>query len=204
MNMIAIIDYGMGNLHSVRKAFERMGAETIISNHPNELKKVEKIVLPGVGSFGDAVQALRKYGLEEVIYQHIQEKKPFLGICLGMHILLEASQESEAVAGLGIIPGVVKKFEASSHLKVPHIGWNQINFRRLNCPLFKGVDDASSVYFCHSYFAQPKDNMVIAATTDYGIEFCSILWKDNIFATQFHPEKSQQVGLKIIENFVTL
>ncbi|MDD5347218.1 MAG: imidazole glycerol phosphate synthase subunit HisH [Candidatus Omnitrophica bacterium] len=202
--MIAIVDYGMGNIHSVKKALEAMGGKTVVTNKHADLKKAAKIVLPGVGAFGDAVRELEKLGLAEAIREQIRDKKIFLGICLGMHLLFDTSEESVGLKGLGVFAGGVKKFSAADHLKVPHMGWNQIEFRNTACPLFKGLADDSSVYFCHSYYPQPKDTGLVAAATDYGIEFASILWEDNVFATQFHPEKSQGIGLKILENFVKL
>jgi glutamine amidotransferase len=202
--MIAIIDYGMGNIHSVKKALEAQGAKVVVTSNLTEIKKSAKLVLPGVGAFGDAMAELRKRNLVEAISEHIHDKKIFLGICLGMHLLFESSEESPDVAGMGILKGRVEKFKSVEHLKIPHMGWNQIKIRKTNCPLFKDLKEASEVYFCHSYFPKPEDKEVIAASTEYGEDFTSIVWKDNIFATQFHPEKSQAIGLKILENFVNL
>jgi len=202
--MIAIIDYGMGNLHSVRKALELLGGRAVVTNNPTEIKKCSKAVLPGVGAFGDAMEELRKLNLCEAILRHIRDRKIFLGICLGMHLLFEFSEESPDVAGMGLLKGRVEKFKAAQGFKVPHMGWNQIAIKNTGCPLFKDFQDASEVYFCHSYFPRPQDESVVAATTEYGGTFGSILWKDNVFAAQFHPEKSQRVGLKILENFVNL
>jgi len=202
--MIAIIDYGMGNIHSVRKALETLGAQTAVATTPRQIIKADKIVLPGVGAFGEAVSELNSHGLASCILEQIQDKKVFLGICLGMHLLFETSQESPQARGLGLFKGTVERFQPQAGLKVPHMGWNQIVIRQVACPLFKGLEDGSSVYFCHSFFPLPQDSSIVAATTEYGAEFGSILWKDNVFATQFHPEKSQGVGLKILENFVNI
>ncbi len=201
--MIAIIDYGMGNIHSVKKALELYGAKIKVTNNPKEIAACKKIVLPGVGAFGDAIAELDKQGLSALIKDEVKNKKPFLGICLGMQLLFEKSEEAPKCKGLGIIKGEVKKFEAKD-LKVPHMGWNQLKNINTSCPLLKGVDDNSFVYFCHSYYPQPKDEKVVAAATDYGINFASVVWQDNVYGAQFHPEKSQGVGLKIMENFVNL
>ena len=202
--MIAIIDYGMGNIHSVNKALQLYGAKTLVTDKPKEILDCAKAVLPGVGAFDDAMQELKKQGLLTVIANHIKNKKPFLGICLGMQLLFEESEEARESKGLGILKGVVKKFENKDNLKVPHMGWNQLKVKNNACPLLKGVADNSYVYFCHSYYPKPYDGRLIAATTDYGIDFTSVLWQDNIYGVQFHPEKSQQVGLKILRNFVNL
>ena len=202
--MILIIDYGMGNIHSVQKALEAQSAETIVSDNPDALKKADKLVLPGVGAFGDAMQELNKRRLVAPIIEEVKKKKPLLGICLGMQLFFENSEESKGVKGLGLIKGSVKKFNLTRDLKVPHIGWNQISDFNAACPLLKGIDNAASVYFCHSYYPQAQDKSVCAAMTEYGIKFSSLVWQENIFGTQFHPEKSQKVGLKIIENFVKL
>ena len=201
---IAIIDYGMGNIHSVAKALELSGARTIITNKKSDIAASDKIVLPGVGAFDDAVDELEKQGLELVIKEQIKNKKPFLGICLGLQLLFEASQEAEDKKGLGILEGKVLKFKAGDGQKVPHMGWNDLKVISVNCPLLKGLPAGSQVYFCHSYYPSPLDKSVIAATTDYGLEFPCVLWKDNVYGVQFHPEKSQEAGLKIIRNFVEL
>ena len=200
--MIAIIDYGMGNIHSVKKALEAKGANVVVTSNHLEIKRARKLVLPGVGAFGDAMAELEKRDLVEPIAEHIQDRKQFLGICLGMHLLFESSEESPGIKGLGILKGKVVKFGAFAGLKVPHMGWNQIKIRSINCPLFKDMGTAGEVYFCHSFYPDPEDSQIIAASTEYGIDFASIIWKDNLFATQFHPEKSQATGLKILENFV--
>lgn len=200
--MIGIIDYGMGNIHSVQKALESLAAETIVTNKPERLSKCDKIVLPGVGAFADAISEMDKQGLVSAVIDALKHKKIFLGICLGMQLLFESSQESNGAKGLGVLKGEVKKFVPGRGLKVPHIGWNQLNIGE--CPLLKGLPDNPYVYFCHSYYPEPKNKTVVAATTDYGINFTSVVWQDNIFGMQFHPEKSQAVGLKILKNFVGL
>jgi glutamine amidotransferase len=202
--MIAIIDYGMGNIHSVQKALEFYGAKTIITNKPKEIKSCEKIVLPGVGAFDDAIAELEKQGIIATLIEEIKNKKIFLGICLGMQLLFEESQEASMKKGIGILNGSVKKFENKKGLKIPHIGWNQLNKVSGKCPLLKNIPVNSYVYFCHSYYAQPKNNSLIAATCNYGDDFTAVIWQDNIYGVQFHPEKSQLTGLKILENFVNL
>lgn len=201
---IAIIDYGMGNMHSVAKALELSGAKTSVTNKKNGIDLCDKIVLPGVGAFDDAVAELEKQGLVEVIKEQIKKGKPFLGICLGLQLLLEESQEAKHEKGLGILEGVVLKFSGKPGQKVPHMGWNDLKVISGNCPLLNGLSAGSQVYFCHSYYPDPADKSVIAAITDYGLEFPCVLWKENIFGVQFHPEKSQALGLKIIKNFVEL
>ncbi len=202
--MIAIIDYGMGNIHSVKKALEFMGAQTLLTNKPQEIKKCEKLVLPGVGAFGDAMEELQKQDLVSAIKDDINRKKIFLGICLGMQLLFESSEESPDVRGLGIFKGKVKKFAPREGLKVPHMGWNQLRKDTSECPLLKDVEDNAFVYFCHSYYPAPQEPEVSAAVTDYGEDFTSMVWKDNVYGAQFHPEKSQAVGLDILRNFVKL
>ncbi len=202
--MIAIIDYGMGNIHSVQKALQLMGAKTLVTNKPEDIKSCDKAVLPGVGEFDDAMLELGKQDLVTALTSFLKEGKIFLGICLGMQLLFETSQEAKVSRGLGFLKGAVKKFENKDDLKVPHMGWNQLKKTANSCPLLKGVTDNAYVYFCHSYYPQPQDKQVIAATTDYGIDFTSILWQDNMFGVQFHPEKSQETGLKMLKNFVEL
>jgi len=202
--MIAIIDYGMGNIHSVQKALESMGAKTVVTNKPDDIKVSDKVVLPGVGAFDDAMQELKRQDLISALTEHIKSKKIFLGICLGMQLLFEKSEEAKVSGGLGLLKGTVKKFENQDNLKVPHMGWNQLKIKNSACPLLKGIADNSYVYFCHSYYPKPYDEHIIATTTDYGIDFTSILWQDNIYSVQFHPEKSQETGIKILKNFVNL
>lgn len=202
--MIGIIDYGMGNLHSVQKALEYMGAETRLTNNPLVLASCNKLVLPGVGAFDDAVIGLDKRGLTAAIKDAVENKKIFLGICLGMQLLFEESLEARMAKGLNLLKGRVKKFVSKRSLKVPHIGWNQLDLRNTACPLLENIADKSYVYFCHSYYSEPDERGVIAATCDYGIDFTSVVWKDNLYGVQFHPEKSQDIGLKILDNFVKL
>jgi imidazole glycerol-phosphate synthase subunit HisH len=206
--MIAIIDYGMGNLRSVQKGFEKIGSEAIITDDPQVVLRAERVVLPGVGAFRDCMHNLEQGGFVEPILKVIAEGRPFLGICVGMQLLFSDSVEFGLYNGLDVIPGHVLRFPdqmtvAGEKLKVPQMGWNQLSFKR-RPPLFEGIDSGSNVYFVHSYYVKPDDSSVIATTTDYGIEFCSSVWKDNIIATQFHPEKSQEIGLQILKNFAEL
>lgn len=203
--MIAIINYGMGNIHSVQKALEYLGARTLVTDDPADLKGCEKIVLPGVGAFDDAMKALQKKMIPEGLVDNIAKKKAFLGICLGMQLLFEESQEASSFKGLGILKGSVEKFVFKEHdLKVPHMGWNRLDVKNKACPLFDGMENNPYVYFCHSYYAKPKDPSVSAAVTSYGEDFSSVAWKDNIYGVQFHPEKSQEAGMKILKNFVEI
>ena len=202
--MIALIDYGMGNIHSVKKALEVCGAKVLVTNNPEDISASEKIVLPGVGAFDDAMCQLQEQGLVSVIKEGIKNKKPFLGICLGMQLLFEESEEAKNKKGLSILKGRVRKFP-SGDFKVPHMGWNQIKESGRNrTVLLEGVAEESFLYFCHSYYPQPKDKGIIAATTEYGLNFASFVQWENVFGVQFHPEKSQETGLKIIGNFVRL
>ena len=201
--MIALVDYGMGNLRSVEKALARVGADVRIVNDRKSVLAAEALVLPGVGAFGDCMANLKKIGLVEAIREFIATKRPFLGICLGFQALFESSEEAPGVKGFALFPGTVPRFAANG-LKVPHMGWNELRIRQGDCPLLRDVADNSYVYFVHSYYCKPKNAFVVCGTTNYGIEFCSMLWAENVFATQFHPEKSQAVGLKMLENFVRL
>ncbi len=199
---IAIIDYGMGNIHSVAKAVALFGAKPVITNKKSEINSCAKIMLPGVGAFDEAMFELERQDLVSVIKEQINQKKPFLGICLGLQLLFESSQEAKIKKGLGILGGEVIKFIAGDNLKVPHMGWNDLKIAAGDCPLLDGVTDNLKVYFCHSYYPKPADESVIAAICDYGAKFACVLWKDNLYGTQFHPEKSQETGLKMIKNFV--
>lgn len=201
--MIALVDYGSGNLRSVEKALARVGGNVRIVSTPDAVLAADAVVLPGVGAFGDCVTNLAKLNLINALRDFICTKRPFLGICVGLQMLFESGDESRGVSGLCVLPGGVPRF-AEGKLKVPHMGWNQLRIKRTDCPLLHGVPDGSYVYFVHSYYGQPRDNSVVVATTEYGVEFASALWSDNIFATQFHPEKSQAIGLKMLENFVKL
>jgi glutamine amidotransferase len=193
----------MGNLRSVEKALTRVGADVRIVSDGRSVPAAEALVLPGVGAFGDCIRNLEKVGLVEAIRSFILSKRLFLGICLGFQALFESSEEAPGVEGLGIFPGTVPRFAANG-LKVPHMGWNQLLIEKPGCPLLKDVADGSYVYFVHSYYCAPNDSSLACGSTEYGVRFCSMLWSDNVFATQFHPEKSQAVGLKMLENFVGL
>jgi glutamine amidotransferase len=202
--MIGIIDYGMGNIHSVQKALQSFGEDTLVVKDPQEMEQCRKLVLPGVGAFDDAAKELNSRGFVPRIKAQIAEKKPFLGICLGMQLLFDESQEARSEKGLGLVRGEVKMFTREPGYKVPHMGWNQLKIAAAACPLLKDVADKSHVYFCHSFYVEPAQPGVIAATTEYGINFTSVIWQDNLFGVQFHPEKSQETGLKMIKNFVEL
>ncbi|MGZ8380015.1 MAG: imidazole glycerol phosphate synthase subunit HisH [Nitrospira sp.] len=198
--MIAIIDYGMGNLRSVSKAFEAVGHQTIVTRDSSTIQRASHVVLPGVGAFGDCMTNLRQYGLIEPIKAAIRSGKPFLGICLGFQLLFTESEEFGRHEGLDILPGRVRSFSRDQVLKVPHMGWNQIAIQS-SCPVFEGIADGSNWYFVHSFFVDPCEKQITATTTTYGIAFTSSVWKDNVVACQFHPEKSQAVGLQLIKNF---
>ena len=197
--MLVIVDYGMGNLRSVEKAFEACGERPKISSDPHVIEKADKIVLPGVGAFTQAMAVLKKRKLIGLIRDKIKNGTPYLGLCLGLQLLFSESQEGRGAKGLGIIEGPVKRF--SGKLKVPHMGWNTINPLKKNCPLFQGISKEAYFYFVHSYYGMPADKSWVLASTDYGIKFCSAVWKGHVFATQFHPEKSQAEGLRMIKNF---
>lgn len=201
--MIAILDYGMGNLRSVQKAFEHLGATVCISSTPEEASQAKAMVLPGVGAFGAAIQALRCSGMAEAIADHIRAGKPFLGICLGYQLLFESSEESPGEPGLGIFRGRVNGFKNRRDfaLPVPHTGWNTLQLSP-ECRFWKGLSGHSSVYFVHSYYPEPESSELIAATTEYGLSFASAIAHENLLAVQFHPEKSGATGLKILENFI--
>ena len=201
--MIAIIDYGAGNLQSVKKAFDFIGAESVITNDPKVILSADKILLPGVGSFGDAMDSMHKNGLVETVKECALSGNPFLGICLGLQLLFEESEESPGVKGLGIFKGKIKKFSSDMGLKIPHIGWNSLEIKQKDT-LFKDIPENSYVYFVHSYYLHAEDEEDIATVTNYGIDFHSAVGKNNIFATQFHPEKSGDVGLQILRNFASM
>ena len=198
--MIAIVDYGMGNLRSVSKAFETVGHQAIVTRDAAAIQNASHVVLPGVGAFGDCMANLKQYDLIEPILAAIRSGKPFLGICLGFQLLFTESEEFGRHDGLNIFPGKVRAFAANQALKVPHMGWNQVNIQS-DCPLFKGIADGSNWYFVHSFFVDPQDKDITATVTTYGVSFTSSIWKDNVVACQFHPEKSQAVGLQLIKNF---
>lgn len=196
--MIGIIDYGMGNLKSVEKGFLKVGIEAKIINKPKEIEDVKGIVLPGVGAFRDCMKNLNALSLIQPIINSIQKGKPFLGICLGLQILFTESEEFGRHEGLNIFKGRVLRFQIN--LKVPHMGWNTVKLLK-DVPLFNGINNESFFYFVHSYYVVPEDEDIISGITDYGISFTSMIWKENVIATQFHPEKSQTVGLKLLKNF---
>lgn len=201
--MIAIIDYQMGNLRSVQKAIERVGYQANVTDDPGQIAKASKVILPGVGAFEDAMSELRARRLIGPVLEAIESGKPFLGICLGLQLLFERSYENGRHEGLGVLKGEVLRFELSEEFSVPHMGWNQLAIRR-RPPVLDGVADASYFYFVHSYYVAPEDDKVVATETDYGGAFCSMIWRENLMATQFHPEKSQSEGLGLLERFARL
>ena len=199
MMKIAIIDYGMGNLHSAAKALEKVGAQVAVTRDPERVRQADKVVLPGVGAFGDCMKNLNERGLAPVIHEVIAAGKPFLGICVGLQMLFEGSEEDPGVAGLGIFKGLVRKIVAPG-LKIPHMGWNNLEYRT-SSSLFQGLPPAAYVYFVHSYHAVPTDESCITAVTDYGGQVTAAVGRGLVQAVQFHPEKSSAVGLKILANF---
>ena len=203
--MIALLDYGSGNLRSVHKALLKVGAEVRVVKSPREIGDARAMVLPGVGAFDDCINALRKQELLGAAKDFIKSGKPFLGICVGYQALFERSEEFNSCAvGLEIFRGKVGRFPETPGLKIPQIGWNQLDIVKTGCPLYRGIANGSHVYFVHSFFPQPVDESIIATRTDYGVNFASSIWRDNVFATQFHPEKSQGVGLQLLKNFAGL
>lgn len=201
--MITIIDYQMGNLRSVQKGFERVGHEAVITSDPSVIADAQKIVLPGVGAFADAIDELRRRKMVEPIREAIAAGKPFLGICLGLQLLFERSYEDGQHEGMSILPGEVRRFEVPREYKVPHMGWNQVHYRN-RPPIFDGIDDQTHFYFVHSYHVVPQDTTIVAGEAEYPDPFCAMIWRDNLFATQFHPEKSQSAGLQVLRNFAAL
>lgn len=198
--MIAIIDYDAGNLKSVEKALNYIGQDTIITRDRDEILRADKVILPGVGSFGDAMEKLNKYNLVNTIKEVVKKNTPFLGICLGLQLLFERSDESEGVKGLGILQGEILRIPDGENLKIPHIGWNSLRFMN-NGRLFENIDDDVYVYFVHSYYLKAKDPQIVKGVTEYGTIIDATVEKNNVFACQFHPEKSGEVGMKILENF---
>ena len=199
--LIAIIDYDAGNIKSVEKALLSMGEIPVLTRDPEVILQADHIILPGVGSFGDAMENLNKFGLIDVIHEAINRKIPFLGICLGLQILFESSEETPGVAGLGILKGKIVRIPEGPGLKIPHMGWNSLNVRE-GASLFKGLEKEPYVYFVHSYYLQAKDPKIVAATTEYGVTIHASVEKENVFACQFHPEKSSKTGLAILKNFL--
>lgn len=202
--MLCIIDYDMGNLRSVQKGFERVGHEAVISSDPAVVAAADKLVLPGVGAFRDAIAALQERGLVEPILEAAAADKPLLGICLGMQLLFDVSHEDGEHRGLGLLPGSVERFALPRDYKVPHMGWNQIEHPGATPPLFAGVDPGAYFYFVHTYFVKPVESADVAAEADYGGAFCAAVARGRLMATQFHPEKSQAAGLRLLQNFAEL
>lgn len=200
---ILIVDYGMANLRSVQKAFEKVGFAAEITGDPERIARAEKLVLPGVGAFRDAIARLVETGLADPIREHIHSGRPFFGICLGLQLLFTTSHEDGEHRGLDVFPGEVVRFPDLPGLKVPHMGWNQLRIRR-PAPFLEGFPEGASVYFVHSYFPVPRDFSLVAAESDYPTPFCAAIRKENVFATQFHPEKSQRVGLEMLRRFAAL
>lgn len=199
--MIAIIDYDAGNIKSVEKAFQFLGSDVVVTRDKNEIYKADHVVLPGVGAFGDAMARINEYGIKDVISTVVDKKIPFLGICLGLQLLFDFSDESVDTEGLGILNGKILKIPSVNNLKVPQIGWNSLKFPNEG-RLFKGVDEDSYVYFVHSFYLKADDPSIVVATTEYGTTIHAAVEKDNVFACQFHPEKSSEVGMQILKNFI--
>lgn len=197
--MIAIVDYGMGNLRSVEKGFLKIGVDAKVTNRPEVVDKADGVVLPGVGAFRDCMRELTNLKLIDAVVDAIKKNKPYLGICLGLQVLFSESEEFGKCRGLDIFRGRVVRFPENK-LKVPHMGWNEIKIQKNN-PLLNGIQDKAYFYFVHSFYVVPEDDSIVSTTTEYGLDFVSMIWKDNIFAVQFHPEKSQRMGLGILENF---
>jgi glutamine amidotransferase len=201
--MVAIIDYDAGNIKSVEKAVAALGYEAVVTRNKDVILQADHVILPGVGAFGDAMEKLHKYELVDVIREVTDRHIPFLGICLGLQLLFESSEESEGVAGLGILPGKIVRIPEASDLKIPHIGWNSLKFPNQG-RLFNGIPEESYVYFVHSYYLQADDPEIVTATTEYGTLIHASVEKDNVFACQFHPEKSSEVGMTILRNFLSI
>lgn len=201
--MIAIIDYDAGNLKSVEKALLRVGGEPVITQDASVIAQADKVILPGVGAFGEAMEKLKSFSLIDPIYRAIDSKKPFLGICLGLQLLFEYSEEKEGCQGLSVLKGGIKRIPKTSGLKVPHIGWNSLKVKE-GAALFRGLSEEPYVYFVHSYYLQAEEEAAVAATTQYGVTIHASIEKENVFACQFHPEKSGETGLTILKNFVEL
>ena len=202
--MIALLDYGAGNVRSVHKALIAAGGDVQLVSTPNKMMLADAVVLPGVGAFDDCINAMQRQELLEATREFIASGKPFLGVCVGYQALFEKSEEFNSCSpGMGVFQGKVVRFD-DAKLKIPQIGWNQVNIQKPDCPIFRGIDSGSHFYFVHSYFSEPSDPSIVASRTTYGVEFSSAVWKDNVFATQFHPEKSQKAGAKLLVNFVNL
>ncbi|MBP8968119.1 MAG: imidazole glycerol phosphate synthase subunit HisH [Lachnospiraceae bacterium] len=200
--MIAVVDYDAGNVKSVEKAIEKLGAKHILTSNPEEIRKADAVILPGVGNFGDCVNNLKERGLDTVLKEYAASGKPFLGICVGLQLLFDESEESPGVKGLGILSGKIKKFPASADLKVPQIGWNDIIESKGR--LLEGIDRGTYFYFVHSFYLESSDPSIVTSKTEYGVTYDSSVEKGNVFATQFHPEKSSDAGLKVLSNFLKI
>jgi len=201
--MVAVIDYDAGNIRSVEKAVEALGKQVVVTRRPEEILGADHVILPGVGAFGDAMEKLHKYGLTGVIREVTAQGTPFLGICLGLQLLFDSSEESEGVEGLGILPGRIVRIPEGKDLKIPHIGWNSLSYPNQG-RLFRGIPEQSYVYFVHSYYLQAEDAEIVKATTEYGVLIHASVERDNIFACQFHPEKSSETGMRILKNFLDI
>ena len=202
--MIALLDYGAGNVRSVQKALTAAGGDVQLVPNPEKVAQADAVVLPGVGAFDDCINAMQRQELFEAARAFVSTGKPFLGICVGYQALFEKSEEfNSCAAGLGIFEGSVVRFP-DTEVKVPQIGWNEVQFTKPDCPILQSIESGSHFYFVHSYYPQPKDESIVATRTEYGVDFASAAWRDNVFATQFHPEKSQKVGLQLLTNFVNL
>ncbi len=199
--MLAIIDYDAGNIKSVEKAFQFLGQDVCVTRNPEEIYRADRVVLPGVGAFGDAMRKLNEYGLTEVIHKVCDSKTPFLGICLGLQLLFESSEESEGAVGLCVLEGKIKKIPDNGGIKIPQIGWNDLKYPSEG-RLFKGINEGAFVYFVHSYYLDAADKQIVKAQTEYGTTIDASVEKDNVFACQFHPEKSSEVGMEILNNFI--
>lgn len=200
--MIAIIDYGAGNLHSVQNALSALGEQTVITNQSEEILRADKVILPGVGAFGDAMDKLRKTGMDGMVHQLVKMQKPLLGICLGMQLLFEESEEAPGVQGLGVLKGKIVCIPAAEGLKIPHMGWNSL--LSMQGKLLSGLGSEPYVYFVHSYYLEAEDKEVVSAYTEYGKKLAIAVERGNLFATQFHPEKSGDAGMRILKNFLSL
>ncbi len=201
--MIAIIDYDAGNIKSVEKALRYLGEEAVITRDRDEILKSDKVILPGVGAFGDAMEKLKQYGLVETIHEVVERRIPFLGICLGLQLMFESSEEAPGIEGLGLLPGKILRIPKKDGMKIPHMGWNDLKIKE-GSKLFAGLEEDPYVYFVHSFYLQAEDPSIVAATTEYGVTIHASVEKDHIFACQFHPEKSSTVGLQILRNFIAL
>ena len=201
--MVAIIDYDAGNIRSVEKAVALLGYEAVVTREQEMILSADHIILPGVGAFGDAMDKLEKYGLVNVIHEAVERQIPFLGICLGLQLLFESSEEAPGVEGLGLLPGRILRIPEKTDLKIPHIGWNSLSFPHQG-RLFQGITEGAYVYFVHSYYLEAKEPEIVKAATEYGTLIHASVERDNLFACQFHPEKSSEVGLKILQNFLEI